>query len=78
MTTITASSLEAEYMSAFFWGQMMLYIRGLLTEVGLGLTHPTPFFMDAMAAIQAMKTPVCHARTKHVAVKWRWLAQFIG
>ena len=77
MATVAASSMEAEYMGAYFLGQMLLYIRGLLQEVGLGLTRRTLFFMDAMSAIQALKNPVYHARTKHVAVKWRWLAQHV-
>lgn len=78
MTTVAASSMEAEYMGAYFLGQMLLYIRELLKELGLELIKPTLFFMDAMSAIQALKNRVYHARTKHVAVKWRWLVQYIG
>ena len=73
MTTIAASSMESEYMSAYYLGQMMLYVRNLLSELGLKLMKPTPFFMDAMAAIQALKNPVFHARTKHIDIKWHWL-----
>lgn len=78
MTTIAASSMESEYMSAYYLGQMLIYIRNLLAELGLKLTKPIPFFMDAMAAIQALNNPVFHARTKHVAIKWHWLRSLIG
>ena len=78
MTTIAASSMESEYMSAYYLGQMLLFIRNLLGELRLKLTKPTPFFMDAMAAILALKNPVYHARSKHVAIKWHWLRQHIG
>ena len=78
MTTIAASSMESEYMSAYYLGQMLLFIRNLLGELRLKLDKPTPFFMDAMAAILALKNPVYHARSKHVAIKWHWLRQHIG
>ena len=78
MTTIAASSMESEYMSAYYLGQMLLYIRNVLGELGLKLMKPTPFFMDAMAAVLSLKNPVYHARTKHVDIKWHWLRQHIG
>ena len=56
----------------------MIYSWNLLKELKLELRHSTPFFMDAMSAIQALRNPTYHARTKHIAVKWHWLAQHIG
>jgi hypothetical protein len=78
MATIAASSMESEYMASYFLGQQILYIRNLLGELSLSLKKPTPFLMDAMAAIQALRNPTFHARTKHVAVKWRWLQSHNG
>jgi hypothetical protein len=78
MATIAASSMESEYMAAYFLGQMLLYIRNVLRELGLKLMKPVPFFMDAMSAVQALKNPVFHARTKHVDIKWHWLRQHMG
>jgi hypothetical protein len=78
MATIAASSMESEYMAAFFLGQMLLFIRNLLRELGLKLMKPTPFFLDAMAALQSLKNPSYHSRTKHIAVKWHWLRQHVG
>ena len=78
VTTVAASSMEAEYMGSYYLGQMLLFIFNILKELGLPLERPIPFFMDAMAAIQSLRNSVYHARTKHVAVKWKWLAQFMG
>ena len=78
MATIAASSMESEYMAAYFLGQMLLFIRNVLGELGFKLTKPTPFFMDAMSAVQSLKNPVFHARTKHIDIKWHWLRQHIG
>ena len=78
MVTIAVSSMESEYMSAFYLGQQLIYFRNLLKELGLPLQKPTPFFMDALAAIRSLKNPVFHARTKHIDIKWHWLRQHIG
>jgi len=50
----------------------------MLDEIGLPLSKPTPFFMDAMAAIQALKNGHLSARVKHIEVKSRWLLQLDG
>lgn len=78
MATVAASTMESEYMSAFYLGQELVYITNLIKSIGLSLERPIPFFMDAMAAINALKNPAYHARTKHIAVKWHWLNQFMG
>jgi hypothetical protein len=75
MATIATSSMESEYMAAYYLGQTIVYLRNMLDEIGLPLSKPTPFFMDAMAAIQALKNGHLSARTKHIDVKFRWLLQ---
>jgi hypothetical protein len=75
MATIATSSMEAEYMAAYYLGQTICFVRNLLGEIGLSLSKPTPFFMDAMAAIQAIKNGELSARTKHFDVKVRWMGQ---
>ena len=73
MPTVAASTMESEYMSAFHCGQEILFIRNFLAEIGIPQSKPTIFRMDAKAAIDALINPVFHARTKHIAVKFRWL-----
>jgi len=77
MTTIAVSTMESEYMAAFHCAQEVVFIRNFLTEIGLEQTKPTRFKMDAQAAIDAIRNPVFHARTKHIAVKFRWLQSFV-
>jgi hypothetical protein len=54
MATIAASSMESEYMSAYHLGQQLLWYRGLMKEIGYPINKPTPFFMDAAAALYAI------------------------
>ena len=78
MATIAASSMESEFMAAYYLGQQLLYIRNLLSELGFQITRLIPFFMDALSAIQALRNPSFHARIKHVDIKWHWLRNLVG
>ena len=78
MATIAASSMESKYIVAYFLGQQLLYILNLLSELGFVITKQIPFFMDAMAAIQALRNSSFHACIKHVDIKWHWLRNLIG
>ena len=73
MATIAASSMESEYMSAYYLGQQLLWYRGLMKEIGYPITKPTPFFMDAAAALYALRDPALRSRSKHIDVKFKWL-----
>ena len=78
MTTVAASSMESEFMSAFRLGQELVFLSHVSRELFLPLWKRFPFFMDAMAAIQALRNPACRARTKHISTKWFWINQFVG
>ena len=78
MTTVAASSMESEYMGAFRLGQELVFLSNVSRELFLPSQKRIPFFMDAMAAIQALKNPSCRARTKHISTKWFWINQFVG
>jgi hypothetical protein len=73
MATIAASSMESEYMSAYHLGQQLLWYRGLMKEIGYPITKPTPFFMDAAAALYAIQDPALRTRSTHMDVKIKWL-----
>ena len=78
MAMIAALSMESKYIVAYFLGQQLLYILNLLSELGFVITKQIPFFMDAMAAIQALRNSSFHACIKHVDIKWHWLRNLIG
>ena len=68
--------MESEYMGAYPCGQETLCTQHAF-ELQLQLTRASPFFMDAQAAISALKNPVFHARAKHIAIKFHWLRQHV-
>ncbi|CAL9001600.1 unnamed protein product [Prunus brigantina] len=65
---ISKSSTEAEYRAMSAACSEIIWLRGLLTELGFGPIHPTPLHVDNTSAIQIAANPVYHERTKHIEV----------
>ena len=48
----------------------IVWLRGLLAELGFSQSHPTPLHADNTSAIQIATNPVYHERTKHIEVDY--------
>jgi hypothetical protein len=70
---VALSSMEAEYIAAFFAVQDVVWILQLLSDIGLQRTRPTPVHIDNMSARQLAMNPVHHQRSKHIDIKYHWL-----
>lgn len=65
--TVAASTTEAEYMAAASAVKEALWLRNLLTD--LGLSYPTiSIKADSQSAIKLLKNPVFSMRSKHIDV----------
>ncbi|KAK2396270.1 putative mitochondrial protein [Trifolium repens] len=66
--SVSKSSTEAEYRSMSAACSEIIWLRGLLSELGYSQTQPTPLHADNTSAIQIAANPVYHERTKHIEV----------
>ncbi|WVZ07780.1 hypothetical protein V8G54_021126 [Vigna mungo] len=66
--SVSKSSTEAEYRAMFAACSEIIWLRGVLTELGLSQAQPTPLHTDNTSAIQIVANPVYHVRTKHIEV----------
>jgi hypothetical protein len=66
--SVSKSSTEAEYRSMSAACSEIIWLRGLLSELGFSQTKPTPLHADNTSAIQIAANPVYHERTKHIEV----------
>lgn len=48
----------------------IIWLRGLLTELGFSQQQPTPLHADNTSVIQIAANPVYHERTKHIEVDY--------
>jgi hypothetical protein len=74
-TTVAVSTMEAEYMAAFGAIQELIWLKGVLNEIGISMVDPITLHMDAKSAIALAKNPMYHKRSKHIDIKYHWLRE---
>ncbi|SGY38360.1 BQ5605_C003g02007 [Microbotryum silenes-dioicae] len=70
---VACSSTEAEYLGLSHAAKEAVFLRSLLTELGLDTSSPLRLLGDNQGAIALTQNPVFHARTKHL----RMLEHFV-
>ena len=65
---VSKSSTESEYRAMSLACSEIIWLRGLLTELGFPQNSATPLYADNTSAIQIAANPVFHERTKHIEV----------
>lgn len=82
--TVATSTMEAEYMAAYAAIQEIVWIRGVMTELGLkgfelsSRASPTILNMDSKSAIDLAQNPINHKRSKHIRIKYHWIREQVG
>ena len=71
------SSTEAEYVALSMAAQEAIWLRRLLTDIGVGVDHATTIHEDNQGAIQLSRNPKHHNRTKHVDVSFHFTRERI-
>ncbi|XP_015168338.1 uncharacterized mitochondrial protein AtMg00810-like [Solanum tuberosum] len=74
-STISRSSAEPEYRSLASTVAELVWLRGLLSELGVGLNGPITVFCDSKSAIQIATNPVFHERTKHIDIDCHFIRE---
>jgi hypothetical protein len=76
-TTVATSSMESEYMALYAGMQELVWLRGVMKELRMPITEPTPFCIDSQSAQDLALNPVFHKRSKHIAIKYHWVRQHV-
>lgn len=72
---VSKSSTESEYRAMSSACSEILWLRGLLGELGFPQIEPTPLNADNTSAIQIVANPVFHERTKHIEVDCHFIRE---
>jgi len=72
---VVRSSAEAEFRAMVLGICEVLWIRGLLKDLGLELNEPVKIYCDNKVAISIAHNPVQHDRTKHVEVDQHFIKE---
>lgn len=75
--TISRSSAEAEYRSMASTTCEIVWLRGLLTDMGLQFDAPTLLHCDNQSALHLAANPMYHERTKHIEIDCHFIREKI-
>ena len=75
---IALSSTEAEIMAASQAAAEVLYIRGLLTEMGGNLDGPTTLYIDNSGAVELSKDLKSCQRSRHIERRYLKLRELVA
>ena len=73
--SVALLSTEAEYIAAAHATKEVIWLRRLLTDLGLDLNSPTTLHIDNQSAIAIAWNPEFHDRTKHIEIRHHFLRQ---
>ncbi|KAF3682768.1 putative transcriptional regulator STERILE APETALA-like [Capsicum annuum] len=74
-TTISRSSAESEYRSLASTIAELVWLIGMLKEIGFELKHPATVYCDSKFALQNEANPVFHERTKHIEIDLHFIRE---
>lgn len=72
---VTLSTTEAEYVAASAAARESIWLRKLLSDIGCPCEKETTLFVDNQSAIQLVKNPVYHKRTKHIDIRYHFIRE---
>ena len=72
---VSKSSTEAEYRAMSAACSEIVWLRGLLSELGFPSTNPTPLHGDNTSVIQIAVNPIYHECTKHIEVDCHYIRE---
>ena len=77
--TVATSSTEAEYMALSNATKQAIWLRSLLSEIGLFIeSTSTTMYADNRGAIELTKQPRLHSRTKHIPIHFHFIRQHVA
>jgi hypothetical protein len=76
--TVAVSTCEAEYLALVETIKELMWLKQLLTEMGVVITQPIKIFVDNQAAIALASHPSQHCRTKHIDIRHHFIREHIS
>lgn len=75
--TVALSSCESEFMAATSAACQALWLRNLLKELTSWEVRKVKLYVDNKSAIELMKNPVFHGRSKHIETRYHFIRECV-
>ena len=76
--TVAKSSTEVEYVALYIATQEAIWLRMLLSDLGLNTKTPIIIFEDNQGALELTKNPSHYKRTKHIDICHQFIRERIS
>lgn len=76
--SVALSSCEAEYMAASVAACQSVWLAGLLSELLGAAVAPPQLRVDNKSAIDLIKNPVSHGRSKHIRICYHFVRDCVA
>ena len=73
--SVAWSSAEAEYISAAAAVNQVIWLGKVLEGLNQKQEETSDIFCDNKSAVEMVKNPVFHSRTKHIKIKYHFLRE---
>lgn len=71
--TVALSTTEGECIALRSAAQAAIWLQQLLADIEYAISEPTVVYEDNQGAITLTKSPVSHARTKHIDIRHHFI-----
>jgi len=76
-TSVALSLVEAEYMGMCQAAKEVVWLTGLLEDLGLDLQSPLIVYGDNQGALALTQNPVFHPCSKHIAIQYHFTCELV-
>jgi hypothetical protein len=74
---VALSSCEAEFIAATMAACQGIWLRRLLSEITKQQVPTIALFVDNQSALELMKNPVFHGRSKHIDIRYHFIRECV-
>jgi hypothetical protein len=75
---VALSSCEAEYVAMSQAAQELVFLRGLLKDLGIESGEAPTLYGDNQGAIALSNNPIGHKRSKHIDIRHHYIRQLVS
>jgi hypothetical protein len=75
--SVALSTAEAEYIALSSAAQEIVWLRRILSDLGMEMSNPTQIMEDNQGSIAMSRNPILHSRSKHIDIRYHFIREAV-